>query len=74
MIDTPTKTGKIIRLVTERGFGFIQPDATPDDSRASVFFHRSACLTFGTLADGDAVSYVETASAKGPRAETVTLA
>jgi len=69
-----TKTGKILRLVTERGFGFIQPDATPDDSRSSVFFHRSACLTFDSLAENDAVTYVETASMKGPRAESVTPA
>jgi cold shock CspA family protein len=71
--ETTTKTGKIIRLVIERGFGFIQPDATPDDSRASVFFHRSACLTFDALADGDRVTYVETASQKGPRGENVQL-
>jgi len=69
--STNTKTGKIRRLVSERGFGFIQPDTSPDGTGSAVFFHRSVCASFESLAENDAVTYTEEASPKGPRASTV---
>jgi cold shock CspA family protein len=72
MTESTTKTGKIRRLETSKGYGFIQPDqASPDDSAASVFFHRSVCDHFESLAHGDAVSYMSEPSLKGERASTV---
>ena len=67
MTETITKTGKVRKLIPERGFAFIDPD----DSSASVFFHRSQCVSFDTLLERDPVSYTDEASPKGPRAANV---
>jgi len=44
-----------IKTITERGFGFIQPDTGQDD----VFFHRTALVDVGIeeLRQGDRVTY-----------------
>jgi CspA family cold shock protein len=58
-------TGKVKRLVQERGFGFI----TADDGR-EVFFHRSEVqgTTFEALREGQRVSFEVEKGQKGPRA------
>lgn len=63
-------TGKIKRL-TDKGFGFISSDETPDKD---VFFHNSALVgvEFNDLREGDAVSFETEDSEKGPRAVNVT--
>ncbi|HET6881319.1 MAG TPA: cold shock domain-containing protein [Pirellulales bacterium] len=65
-------TGKIKKLVMEKGFGFIQGNDNKD-----VFFHHS-CVNnqqFDDLVEGQVVEYTidEDGSAqKGPRAASVT--
>jgi CspA family cold shock protein len=58
-------TGKIKKLVRERGFGFIL-----GSDGAELFFHRSALQGegFDTLAEGQAVEYDIEKGDKGPRA------
>src|SRR3989344_6824702 len=62
-------TGKIKRLASDKGFGFI----TPDGSDKDVFFHNSALVgaTFDELHEGDAVTFETEDSDKGPRATNV---
>jgi cold shock protein len=64
-------TGKIKRLVQERGFGFI----SADDGR-EIFFHRSGVegTTFEMLREGQRVSFDVEKGQKGPRALHVHLA
>jgi len=59
--------GTIRKLVTEKGFGFIQGD------KGDLFFHHSTVegTTFEELREGQKVEYDETPSPKGPRAENV---
>lgn len=59
--------GTITKLVSDRGFGFIQGE------RGEIFFHHSALESgaFETLHEGQRVSYSEGRGPKGPRAETV---
>ncbi|HEV3138019.1 MAG TPA: cold shock domain-containing protein [Pirellulales bacterium] len=65
-------SGKIKKLVHDKGFGFIQTDAGED-----VFFHHSTVANqgFDNLSEGQAVEYtVESGQApkgKGPRAASV---
>lgn len=60
-------TGKIIRLILAKGFGFIQ-----DDAGVEHFFHRSAVRgAFELLTEGQAVTFDQQDSPKGPRAENV---
>lgn len=62
-------TGKIKRLVMDRGFGFIKT-ATGGE----YFFHRTAVVDesgFEGLREGDPVTFEEISSDKGPRAEAV---
>ena len=65
-------TGKIKKLVQDKGFGFIQTDGGDD-----VFFHHSTVADqgFDDLTEGQAVEFtVETGQApkgKGPRAASV---
>jgi cold shock protein len=63
-----TMTGKIKRLVTDKGFGFI---ATGDGSE--YFFHQSACTAtpFDELREGQAVTFEAGQGPKGPRGENV---
>jgi CspA family cold shock protein len=61
-------TGKVKRLVQERGFGFI----SADDGR-EIFFHRSGVegTTFEALREGQRVSFDVEKGQKGPRAAHV---
>ena len=61
-------TGKIKRLMRDRGFGFI----TSDDGK-EVFFHRSECqgVEFTALTEGQQVGFDLEADPKGPRARNV---
>jgi CspA family cold shock protein len=63
--------GTVKKLVSDRGFGFIQGE------RGDLFFHHTAVLdaTFDTLQEGQAVEYqVEQGTGgKGPRATNVKL-
>lgn len=64
-------TGKIKRLVKDRGFGFIGPEEKGQD----VFFHRSALkgCQFEDLNEGQEVTFeIEMQAGKpGPRARDV---
>lgn len=64
--------GKIKKLVTEKGFGFIRPD----DGGADVFFHHSSLvdMRIEDLGEGEAVTYdiEDGRGGKGPRAVNVT--
>lgn len=64
-------TGKIKKLVRDRGFGFI----TGQDG-AEVFFHRNAVqgAAFDSLAEGQAVEFDTEQGEKGPRAANVRTA
>ena len=64
-------TGKIKKLVRERGFGFI----TDSDGR-EVFFHQSGLVEakFDSLNEEQAVTYEIEKSDKGPRAINVRIA
>lgn len=61
--------GVIKKLVSDKGFGFIQGE------RGELFFHLSALegSTFESLREGQAVEYTEGRGPKGPRAESVTI-
>jgi len=58
-------TGKIKKLVRERGFGFIS-----DTDGREVFFHQSSLLdvTFSALNEEQEVEFEIEDSPKGPRA------
>ena len=61
--------GKIKRLVSDRGFGFIEGE------RGDIFFHSSSVegTAFEALSEGQRVEYEEGSGPKGPRAENVRL-
>lgn len=61
--------GTIKKLISEKGFGFIQGD------RGELFFHHTAVENgaFETLSEGQTVEYTEGHGPKGPRAETVRI-
>lgn len=63
--------GTIKRLVTDRGFGFIDTGGRDD-----LFFHFTALqgVTMEELQEGQRVEYEEGRGPKGPRAESVRLA
>jgi CspA family cold shock protein len=58
--------GTIKRLVRDKGFGFIA-----DQKGMEYFFHQSACQSFDTLREGQAVTFDAGQGPKGPRAENV---
>ena len=64
-------SGFIKRLVTDKGFGFIQ-----DDAGKEYFFHRSSVRTgsFEALDEGQRVEFDPGQGPKGPRAESVQAA
>ncbi len=66
-----TMTGTIKRLVSEKGFGFVE---AADGNE--YFFHQSACEAgqFDQLREGQAVTFNTGQGPKGPRAENVRLA
>ena len=61
--------GKIKKLVTDKGFGFIQRD------QGDIFFHLSVLegVQFENLEEGNTVEYEVGEGPKGPRAENVRL-
>ncbi len=61
--------GTIKKLVSDRGFGFIEGE------RGELFFHHSAVegTSFEDLHEGQKVEYTEGRGPKGPRAESVTV-
>jgi CspA family cold shock protein len=65
--------GKIKKLVSDKGFGFIQTDSGED-----VFFHHSTVADqgFDNLSEGQQVEYSveagQSPKGKGPRAASVT--
>ncbi len=63
-------TGKIKKLVRERGFGFIN-----DNDGREVFFHQSsvADARFDALAEEQEVEFEVEKSPKGPRAVNVRI-
>jgi cold shock protein len=64
-------TGKIKKVVSERGFGFIS-----DTDGREVFFHRSGLVEvqFDSLKEDQMVEFEIENSPKGPRAINVRLA
>lgn len=64
-------TGKIKKLVRERGFGFIS-----DTDGSEVFFHQSSLVEvqFSSLQEDQQVTFEIEKSPKGPRAINVSLA
>jgi cold shock protein len=60
-------TGRIKKILRDKGFGFVQPDDGSDD----VFFHRSrlgAKTQFEDLREGDEVQFQVRPGEKGPQA------
>ena len=64
-----TVTGKITRLMTGKGFGFVASGEGDE-----YFFHQSACngVQFDDLQEGQSVTFEAGQGPKGPRAENVT--
>lgn len=63
-------TGTIVRLVRDKGFGFIKSD----DDQTEFFFHRSGVMNdrFDLLREKQVVSFeMDAESPKGPRATNV---
>ncbi len=63
-------TGKIKKLVKQRGFGFIQ-----GDDGTEIFFHKSSLqsVDFDALVEGQAVEFDIERGDKGPRAANMRL-
>ena len=60
-------TGKIKRLMADKGFGFVR-----GDDGVERFFHRSGFKgDFNSLYEGQSVEFEEQPSEKGPRATDV---
>jgi len=59
-----------IKRLTDKGFGFIASDESPDKD---IFFHSSslAGVEYNDLQEGDAVTFETEESDKGPRAVNV---
>ncbi len=59
--------GKIKKLITDKGFGFIEGE------KGDIFFHHSALvdISIEDLKEGQRVEYEEGRGPKGPRAENV---
>lgn len=66
----PMAKGKIKKLVSDRGFGFI----TGDDGK-DIYFHSTGLkdVEFATLQVGQVVEYEVGQGEKGPRAQNVRL-
>ncbi|MFC1704028.1 cold-shock protein [Candidatus Omnitrophota bacterium] len=65
------QTGKIKKLVRDRGFGFIV-----DGEGKEIFFHQTGLVetSFDALNEDDNVSFDVEKSDKGPRAVNVSIA
>lgn len=64
-------TGKIKKIVRERGFGFIS-----DTDGRDLFFHQSSLVDaqFDNLSEEQSVEFEVEKSAKGPRAINIHIA
>ena len=65
------QTGTIVRLVRDRGFGFIRDDADAKE----YFFHHSAIVEgyWANVDQGDKCTFEIGMGPKGPRAEDIRL-
>jgi len=65
-----SSNGTIKRLVSDKGFGFIEAE-----DGSEYFFHQSACsgTPFDDLREGQSVTFDKGQGPKGPRAENVRL-
>ena len=63
-------TGKIKKLISDRGFGFIS-----DTDGRELFFHQSSLMDikFDALNEGQAIEFEVEKSPKGPRAINIRL-
>ncbi len=63
-------TGKVKKVVHDRGFGFITQDGAKD-----VFFHRDALVSgnFASLNGGESAEFDVEDGPKGPRAVNVRI-
>lgn len=61
--------GIVVRLMSEKGFGFIKDPKT----NIEYFFHRSACknVRFDELEEGREVTFEDVDADRGPRAEDI---
>ena len=64
---TARLTGKVVRLFTDKGFGFL----LGPDQETEYFFHCSSTLGFLSLHEGSMVTFEVGMAPKGPRAENV---
>ncbi|GBL60799.1 cold-shock DNA-binding domain-containing protein [Pseudomonas citronellolis] len=62
------QTGTVKWFNAEKGFGFITPESGPD---VFVHFRQIESTGYKTLDEGQRVSFLVTAGAKGPQAEQV---
>jgi CspA family cold shock protein len=68
-LEGPVTTGRIKKIVADRGFGFISADDAKE-----YFFHRdglASSLDFARLVGGERVVFDIEASPRGPRATNV---
>jgi cold shock CspA family protein len=71
---TPVFRGKVHRVYTERGFGFIRcSEGKAEDIGQDFFFHRSGLSDdpIDELEEGEAVLFEPRYTAKGRRAERI---
>jgi cold shock protein len=61
-----TLNGTVKRLVSDKGFGFVQAE-----NGSEYFFHQSGCAQFDSLYAGQSVTFEPGEGPKGPRAENV---
>lgn len=67
-----TKTGIIVMLKKNKGYGFIKPE----DSEINIFFHASGVLSpkFEELKNSERVEYLDVETPKGKKAIDVVVA
>lgn len=74
--DAQVSRGKVQRIYTERGFGFIRcTEGAPADVGADFFFHYSGLedCRIEDLMEGLTVSFEPTIVPKGKRAEKISI-
>jgi cold shock CspA family protein len=64
--STGRQTGRVVRLVREKGFGFIK-----GTDGLEYFFHHSGTTIYDLLTEGDVVTFNGMNTLKGPRATGV---
>jgi uncharacterized membrane protein YsdA (DUF1294 family)/cold shock CspA family protein len=63
--------GVVVKYDADRGFGFIRPDGSPEESNRDIFVHVSEVEGRKNLHAGQRVTYHVTQTAKGPAAIAV---